>query len=98
LATKKHRIEKTVLQYILIQLLIYLLKKSGGYNQKLIKEYKTYLDQLKFSKKLDKQMREEIERYLNSKKSIDELMKENFPEPKFVCPDLETLHRSQSGQ
>jgi len=86
LATKKHRIEKIILQYSLIQLLIYLLKKSGGYNQKLIKEYKTYLDQLKFSKKLDKQMKEEIERYLDNKKNIEELVKEKFPEPKFEVP------------
>jgi len=98
LATKKHRIEKIILQYSLIQLLIYLLKKSGGYNQKFIEEYKRYLDQLEFSKKLDKQMREEIERYLNSKKSIDELMKEKFGKKEFVCPNLETLHRSQSGK
>ncbi|MCJ7790551.1 MAG: hypothetical protein MUP69_10345 [Candidatus Atribacteria bacterium] len=33
-----------------------------------------------FGEKLDKQMLEEIDRYMQGKKSIDELIKEKFPQ------------------
>jgi len=71
------------LKYILIGILIYLLKRSGGYNENIINEYKLYLDQSEFGKRLSKQMREEIDNYLSNKKTIDELMKEKFLEPEF---------------
>jgi len=83
LGTKKLRLEKIALRYILISIIIYLLKRSGGYNENIVREYKLYLDQSEFGKRLDKQMREEIDNYLSNRKTIDELMEENFPEPEF---------------
>lgn len=51
--------------------------------QKEIEAWLLDTKQKKFNKKLDKQMLDEIERYMRGKKSIDDLIKEKFPEPKF---------------
>jgi len=48
--------------------------------QKEIEEWLLYTKQEKFSKKLDRQMLAEIERYMSGKKSIEELIKEKFPQ------------------
>ena len=40
-----------------------------------------YLDQQRFGKKLEKQMIDEIDRYLATKKSIDEIISETFKKP-----------------
>jgi hypothetical protein len=48
--------------------------------QKEIEEWLLYTKQEKFSKKLDRQMLAEIERYMNGKKTIEELIKEKFPQ------------------
>ena len=55
--------------------------------QKEIEAWLLQTKQEKFSKKLEKQMLEEIERYMESKKTIEELMKERFPEPKWIIED-----------
>ena len=68
--------------------------------QKLHEKYKEeieawfiYLDQQKFGKKLEEQMLEEIERYMNSKKTIEELIKEMFPpiKPVWVTEFIEGI-------
>ena len=51
--------------------------------QKEIAEWFTYLDQQEFSEELEEKMMIEIERYMSGKKTIEELMKEAFPNPKW---------------
>jgi nucleoid-associated protein YejK len=41
-----------------------------------------YLDQQEFGKKLEEQMRNEVERYMEDKKTIEDLVNEAFPQPK----------------
>ncbi len=41
-----------------------------------------YLDQQEFGKKLEREMLDEIERYMAGKKTIEELINETFPMPK----------------
>ena len=55
--------------------------------QKEIEAWLLDTKQKKFAKKLDKQMLNEIERYMRGKISIEELMKEKFPEPKWIIED-----------
>ena len=42
-----------------------------------------YLDQQEFGKRLEKQMLEEIERYMSTKKTTEEIVDEIFKEPKW---------------
>lgn len=51
--------------------------------QKEIEVWLLATKQEKFSNKLDRQMLDEIDRFMRGKKTIEELMKEKFPEPKF---------------
>lgn len=55
--------------------------------QKEIMEWLLAKDQEKFGKKLNKQMLDEVNRYMREKISIDELMKEQFPEPEWIIED-----------
>ena len=55
--------------------------------QKEIEAWLLMTRQEKFSKKLDKQILDEIDRYMRGKISIEELMKERFPEPKWIIED-----------
>jgi len=48
--------------------------------QREIEEWLLYTKQEKFSKKLDRQMLNEIDRYMAGKKSIEELINEAFPQ------------------
>lgn len=48
--------------------------------QKEIEDWLLHRKQESFGEKLDKQMLEEIDRYMQGKKSIDELIKEKFPQ------------------
>lgn len=57
-------------------------------NKDKIEAYFTYLDQKIFAKRLDKQMIEEINRFMEGEKSVQELMDDKFPKPDFVCPDI----------
>jgi hypothetical protein len=41
-----------------------------------------YLDQQDFGKELERQMLDEVERYMAGKKTIEELINEKFPAPK----------------
>jgi len=52
--------------------------------KKEIEEWFIYLDQIKFGKKLEKQMLKEADRYLSTKKSIDQILNEMSEEPKWV--------------
>jgi len=49
-----------------------------------IEAWFVYLDQVEFGKKLEEQMRNEVERYMEGKTSIDELIEKTFPMPKIV--------------
>ena len=51
--------------------------------QKEIAEWFTYLDQQEFSEELEEKMMIEVERYMEGKKTIEELIKETFPDPKW---------------
>ena len=55
--------------------------------QKEIEAWLLDTKQKKFNKKLDKQMLNEIERYMRGKISIEDLIKEKFPEPEFKIED-----------
>ena len=55
--------------------------------QKEIMEFLLARKQERFAKKLDKQMLNEIERYMRGKISIEDLIKEKFPEPKWIIED-----------
>ena len=61
-------------------------KKQGLHTkyQEEIAEWFDYLDQQEFGKKLEKQMLEEIDRFMAEKKTIEELLKEIFKEPKWI--------------
>ena len=52
--------------------------------QKEIEEWLLYTKQKKFNKKLDRQMINEINRYMRGKKSIEKLIKKKFPKPEFT--------------
>lgn len=59
--------------------------------QKEIEEWFIYLDQVEFGKRLEKQMLEEIDRFISERKSIEELLKEIFEEPEWVIEIEEGL-------
>ena len=48
-----------------------------------IEAWLIYLDQQEFGKKLEKQMIEEIERFMAEKKTIEEMVKETFKKPEW---------------
>jgi hypothetical protein len=52
--------------------------------KKQIEEWFIYLDQVEFGKKLELQMRNEVERYMEGRSSIDELIEKTFPMPKII--------------
>jgi hypothetical protein len=43
-----------------------------------------YLDQQEFGKELEEQMKNEVERYMEGRSSIDELIEKTFPQPKII--------------
>ena len=55
--------------------------------QKEIMDWLLAMKQEKFSKKLDKQMLDEIDRYMRGETNIEELMKIKFPEPEWIIED-----------
>jgi len=61
-------------------------KKQGLHikYKKEIDEWFNYLDQQEFGKMLEKQMLKEIDRFMAEKKTIEELLKEIFKEPKWI--------------
>lgn len=59
--------------------------------KKEIAEWFIYLDQQEFGKKLEKQMLKEIERYMDGKETIEELMKRIFVEPKWEIEFIEQI-------
>lgn len=56
-----------------------------------IAEWFIYLDQQKFGKKLEKQMLQEIDRYMAGKESVEELMERIFVEPKWEIEFIEQI-------
>ena len=77
------------LGYILGLYALYMFKKLK-LDIKYQKEIEAWLlatKQEKFNKKLDKQMLDEIERYMRGKISIEELMRIKFPEPEWIIED-----------
>ena len=52
-----------------------------------IENYIKKYDKEGFNRKLDKQMLDEIDRYMRGKISIEDLMKEKFPEPEWIIED-----------
>ena len=52
--------------------------------KKQIEEWFIYLDQVEFGKKLELQMIDEVNRYMEGKTTIDELMEKTFPQPKII--------------
>jgi hypothetical protein len=59
--------------------------------QKEIAEWFNYLDQQEFGRKLEKQMLQEIDRYMAGKETIEELMEKIFVEPKWEIEFLEKI-------
>ena len=53
-----------------------------------------YLDQQRFGKKLEKQMIDEIDRYLATKKSIDEIVAESFKKPDWEKIFIESIPKN----
>jgi len=73
------------LGYVLGLYALYVFRKLGleiKY-QKEIMAWLLTMKQEKFARKLDKQMLNEIDRFMRGKISIEELMKIKFPEPEF---------------
>ena len=60
--------------------------------QKEIEAWLLATKQDKFGKKLDKQMLDEIDRFMRGKTSIEELIKAKFPEPEFEIEGLNCLN------
>ena len=77
------------LGYILGLYALYMFKKLklDIKYQKEIEAWLLMTRQEKFGKKLDRQILDEIERYMRGKTSIEELMKIKFPEPKWIIED-----------
>jgi len=77
------------LGYILGLYALYMFRKLGLdiVYQKEIMEWLLYTKQQRFAKKAEKQILDEIERYMSGKKTIEELMKEKFPEPEWIIED-----------
>ena len=77
------------LGYILGLYALYMFKKLklDIKYQKEIEAWLLMTKQEKFSKKLNKQILDEIDRFMSGKKTIEELIKEKFPEPKWIIED-----------
>ena len=77
------------LGYVLGLYALYVFRKLGleiKY-QKEIMAWLLTMKQEKFARKLDKQMLNEIDRFMRGKISIEELMKIKFPEPEWIIED-----------
>lgn len=59
--------------------------------KKKIEEWFVYLDQIKFGKKLEKQILKEVDRYMATKKSVDQMIDEMSEEPEWVIEIEEEL-------
>jgi len=84
---------KEVILYIVKDKLMKEFKKRKldvEYKEK-IEEWFVYLDQLKFGKKLEKQILKEVNRFMTNKKSTEELLEEIFEEPEWVIEIEEEL-------
>jgi len=68
-------------------------KKQGLHikYKKEIEEWFIYLDQVEFGKRLEKQMLQEINRFMSDEKTIDEILAELFEEPEWVIEIEEGL-------
>ena len=68
-------------------------KKRGLHTKykKEIEEWFTYLDQIKFGRKLEKQILKEIDKFISKRKSIEELLKEELEEPDWIIEVEEEL-------
>ena len=68
-------------------------KKQGLHikYKKEIEEWFVYLDQKEFGLKLSKQILEEVNNYMATKKTIDEIVSEMFEEPKWIIEIEEGL-------
>jgi len=56
-----------------------------------IEAWFTYLDQKEFGYKLSKRILEEVDRFMATKKSIDEIVNEMFKEPEWIIEVEEGL-------
>ena len=59
--------------------------------QKEIAEWFNYLDQQEFGKELEAQMMEEIERYVNTRKTVEEILEEIIKEPKWEIEYIKNI-------
>lgn len=59
--------------------------------KKKIEEWFVYLDQIKFGKKLEKLMLKEVDRYIATKETIDQILDEISEEPKWIIEIEEGL-------
>lgn len=68
-------------------------KKQGLHikYKKEIEEWFVYLDRKEFGLKLSKRILEEVNNYMATKKSIDEIVSEMFEEPKWIIEIEEGL-------
>jgi len=56
-----------------------------------IEAWLIYLDQQKFGKKLEKQMLREIERFISTRKTVDEIIVETFKKPEWEKMFIEDI-------
>ena len=61
--------------------------------EKEIKDWFIYLDQIKFGKKLEKLMLKEVDRYIATKKSVDQMIAEMAEEPEWIIEIEEELFK-----
>ena len=59
--------------------------------QKEIEAWFIYLDQQEFGKELELQMMEEIERYVNTRKTVEEIVNEIIKEPKWEIEYIKNI-------
>ena len=59
--------------------------------QKEIAEWFVYLDQQEFGKKLELQIMEEIERFMSTKKTAEEIVNEMIKEPKWEIEHIKNI-------
>ena len=59
--------------------------------QKEIAEWFNYLDQQEFGEELKEKILVEFESYISGKRTIEELMKEKFPDPKWEIKFIEGI-------
>ena len=80
-------------KYGIMQKVMYEFKKQklDIIYQKEIAEWFNYLDQQEFGEELKEKILVECESYISGKKTIEELMEEKFPEPKWEIKFIEGI-------